>query len=54
MLPFQEFWGQGREEGCFLIREVLLNHYAGIFFREHAVFTLYVGSAFLTFFIFAF
>lgn len=46
--------GERREEGWFLIFEVLLNHEVDILFREHAVFILYVGSAFLAFFIFAF
>lgn len=38
----------------FLLVDVLLNHYAGILFREHKGLALAVGPAFLTFFSFAF
>lgn len=46
--------GQRREEVGFLMVDVLLNHYAGILFREHEGFPLDVGPAFLAFLSFAF
>lgn len=46
--------GTGRQEGWFLIFEVVLNQDMDILFREqHAAFTLSVESAFLTVFSFA-
>ena len=54
MINLSRSSGGGREEGWFLTSEVLLNHHVDILCRERAALALYVRSACLPFFIFAF